>query len=62
MMLVKNNECNQFYGFWLSVGENIGCVKLVGRGTFAPEVFMVTLTSIGLLLSLAQVVISLRRK
>jgi hypothetical protein len=37
-------------------------MKLVGRGTFAQEVFMVTLTLIGLLLSLAQVLISLRRK
>jgi hypothetical protein len=37
-------------------------VKLVGRGTFAQEVFMMTLMLIGLLLSLAQVVISLRRK
>jgi hypothetical protein len=35
---------------------------LVGRHSFAPEGFMVTLTVIGLLLSLAQVVISLRRK
>jgi len=62
MMRVKSTECNQFYNFWLSVGENIGSVKLVGRGTFAQEVFMVTLTLIGLLLSLAQVVILLRRK
>lgn len=62
MMRLKSVECNQFYNFWLSVGENIGCVKLVGRGTFAPEVFMVTLTLIGLLLSLVQVVILLRRK
>ena len=62
MMRVKSPECNQFHNFWLSVGENIGSVKLVGRGTFAQEVFMVTLTLIGLLLSLAQVVISLRRK
>ncbi len=62
MMHVKSAERNQLYNFRLSVGENIGCVKLVGRGTFAPEVFMVTLTLIGLLLSLAQVVISLRRK
>lgn len=62
MMRVKISECNQFYNFWLSVGENIGRVRLIGRGTFAPEVFMVTLTLIGLLLSLAQVVISLRRK
>jgi hypothetical protein len=62
MMRIKSTECNQLYNFWLSVGENIGCVKLVGRGKFAPEVFMVTLTLIGLLLSLAQVVISLRRK
>jgi hypothetical protein len=37
-------------------------MRLVGRGAFALEVFMVTLTLIGLLLSLAQVVISLRRK
>ena len=50
------------YNFWLADWENIGRVKLVGRGTFALEVFMVTLTLIGLLLSLAQVVISLRRK
>jgi hypothetical protein len=62
MMRVKSTECNQFHNFWLSVGENIGRVKLVGRGTFAQEVFMVTLTLIGLLLSLAQVVISPRRK
>ena len=62
MMRLKSNERNQFHNFWLSVRENIGCVKLVGRRTFAPEVFMVTLTIIGLLLSLAQVVISLRRK
>jgi hypothetical protein len=62
MMRVKNTECNQFHNFWLFVEENIGCVKLIGRGTFAQEVFMVTLTLIGLLLSLAQVVISLRRK
>ena len=62
MMRVKSTECNQFYSFWPLVGENIGYVKLVGRSTFAPEVFMVTLTVVGLLLSLAQVVISLRRK
>ena len=62
MMRVRSTECNQFYNFWLSVGENIASVKLVGRGTFAQEVFMVTLTLIGLLLSLAQVVILLRRK
>jgi hypothetical protein len=62
MMHLKSTERNQLYTFWVSVGENIGCVKLVGRGTFAPEVFMVTLTLIGLLLSLAQVVILLRRK
>jgi hypothetical protein len=62
MMRVKSTECNQFYNFWLSIGENIGCVKFVGRGTFAQEVFMLTLTLIGLLLSLAQVVISLHRK
>jgi hypothetical protein len=37
-------------------------VNLVGRRTTAPEVFMVTLAVIGLLLSLAQVMISLRRK
>ncbi len=36
--------------------------QLVGRDTFAWEVLMVTLTIIGLLLSLAQVAISLRRK
>jgi hypothetical protein len=40
----------------------MGSVKLVGRGTFAQEVLMVTLTLIGLLLSLAQVMILLRRK
>ncbi len=35
----------------------------IGRArSFAPEVFMVTLTLIGLLLSLVQVVILLRRK
>jgi hypothetical protein len=62
MMRVKSTERNQFHNFRLSFGENIGCVKSVGRGTFAQEVFMVTLTLIGLLLSLAQVVISLRRK
>ena len=62
MMRLKSVECNQFYNLWLSVGENIGCVELVGRGAFAPEVFMVTLTLIGLLLSLVQVVILLRRK
>ena len=62
MMRVKNVECNQLNNFWLSVEVNIGSVKLVGRGTFAQEVFMVTLTLIGLLLSLAQVVILLRRK
>jgi hypothetical protein len=62
MMRVKRAECNQFHNFWLPVGENIGCVSLVGRGTSAPEVFVVTLTVIGLLLSLAQVMISLRRK
>jgi hypothetical protein len=69
MMRVRSAECNQFHDFGLSFGENIGCVKLVGRGTFAQEVFMVTLTLIGLLLSLiglllslAQVVISIRRK
>lgn len=37
-------------------------VKLVGRHRFAQEGFMLTLTVIGLLLSLAQVIISLRRK
>jgi hypothetical protein len=62
MMRVTNVECNQFYNFWLSVRENISCVNLVGRRTTAPEVFMMTLTVIGLLLSLAQVMISLRRK
>jgi hypothetical protein len=36
--------------------------ELVGRHSFAQEVFLVTLTVIGLFLSLAQVVISLRRK
>jgi len=62
MMRAKSVECNQFNNFWVSVEENIGSVKLVGRCTFAPEVLMLTLTVIGLLLSLAQVVISLRRK
>jgi hypothetical protein len=62
MMRANSTECNQFYNFWLSIGENVGSVKSVGRGTFAQEVFMVTLTLIGLLLSLAQVVILLRRK
>jgi hypothetical protein len=37
-------------------------VNLIGLPTPAPEVSMVTLTVLGLLLSLAQVVISLRRK
>ena len=62
MMRVKSMVCNQFYTFWLSVRENIGYVNLVGRRTTTPEVFMVTLTVIGVLLSLAQVLISLRRK
>lgn len=62
MMRVKSMVCNQFYTFWLSGEENISCVNLVGRRTTAPEVFMVTLTVIGLLLSLAQLMISLRRK
>ena len=62
MMRVTNAECNQFYNFWFSVRENIGGVNLIGRRTAAPEVFMMTLTVIGLLLSLAQVMISLRRK
>jgi hypothetical protein len=62
MMRVKSMVCKQFSTFWLSVEENISCVNLVGRRTTAPEVFMVTLTVIGLLLSLAQVMISLRRK
>jgi hypothetical protein len=62
MMRLRSTDCNQFHNFWRSVGENIGSVKLVGRRTSAPEVFMVTLTVVGLLLSLAQVVISLRRK
>jgi hypothetical protein len=39
-----------------------GDCELVWRRSFAPEGFMVTLTVIGLLLSFAQVVISLRRK
>lgn len=62
MMRVKGTECNQFLNFWFSIGENIGVRNWFGRGTFAQEVFMVTLTLIGLLLTLAQVVISLRRK
>ena len=62
MMRVTKAECNQFYNFWLSVGENISCMDVVGRRTTAPEVLMMTLTVIGLLLSLAQVMISLRRK
>jgi hypothetical protein len=62
MMRVKMDGRNQFYNISRSVGENIGCVKFVGRCTFATEVFMLTLTIIGLLLSLVQVVISLRRK
>ena len=41
--------------------EHVVC-ELVGRRNFASEGFMVTLTIIGLLLSFAQVVISLRRK
>jgi hypothetical protein len=62
MMHIKSVECNKFYNFRFSIGEIIGRVKLIRRGTIAPEVFMVTLTLIGLLLSLAQVVILLRRK
>ena len=62
MMRLKNVECNQFYNFEPSVRGNISCVKLNGRRTIALEVFMLTLTVIGLLLSLAQVMISLRRK
>lgn len=62
MMRVNNPECNQFYNFRLPLGENIGCVNLIGRGTSAQEALMVTLTLIGLLLSLVQVVILLRRK
>jgi len=42
--------------------EEDGECDSVGRQRFAPEDFMVTLTVIGLLLSLAQVVITLRRK
>jgi hypothetical protein len=42
-------------------GEHGEC-ELLGRHEFALEAFMVTLTVIGLLLSLTQVVISLRRK
>jgi hypothetical protein len=62
MMRAKHLEYNQFYTFWISVGENISCVNLVGRCTSTPEASMLILTVIGLLLSLAQVVISLRRK
>jgi hypothetical protein len=62
MMRITNAECNQFYNFGFSVRESIGCVNLIGRRTAAPEVSMMTLTVIGLLLSLAQVMISLRRK
>jgi len=48
------------YNFCLADWENIGRVKLVGRDAFALEVSMVALTLIGLLLSLAQVLILLR--
>jgi hypothetical protein len=42
--------------------EEHGECEWVGRHSFGSEGFMATLTVIGLLLSLAQVVISLRRK
>ena len=56
MMRVRIAECNKFYNFRLSMRENMGEYISPRRS------FMEILAVIGLLLTLAQVVISLRRK